>query len=76
VTFTATVTGHSGKIPDGETVTFYTGKTILGVGSTSNGVASLTTSFSKAKTYPIKATYSGDNVFEPSSGTVKQIVTP
>jgi hypothetical protein len=76
VTFTATVTAHSGKVPDGETVTFTTGKTVLGMGSTSNGSANLTTSFSKAKTYTIKATYAGDDVFEPSAGTFKQIVDP
>jgi hypothetical protein len=76
VTFTATVSSHSGRIPDGETVTFSTGKTVLGTGSTSNGIATLTTSFAKAKTYSIKATYTGDNVFEPSVGTFKQVVSP
>jgi hypothetical protein len=74
VTFTATVTSHNATIPNGEIVTFSSGKTTLGTGTITGGVASLTTSFSKAKTYTVKAAYPGDNTFEPSSGTVKQIV--
>jgi hypothetical protein len=74
VTFTATLTSHNATIPNGEIVTFSSGKTTLGTGNITNGVASLTTSFSKAKTYTIKAAYPGDNTFEPSSGTVKQVV--
>lgn len=76
VTFTATVASRYGTIPNGEGVTFYEGKTTLGQGTTTNGVATLTTTFTKAKTYPIKATYSGDDAFAPSSGTVKQVVDP
>ena len=76
VTFTATVTSNRGKIPDGETVTFSSGKQILGTDTTKSGLASFTTTFSKAKTYTIKATYSGDNFFEPSAGRVKQVVQP
>ena len=56
--------------------TFYNGKTNLGTGKTTNGVASLTTSFSKAKTYAIKADYPGDAFHKKSSGTVKQVVNP
>jgi hypothetical protein len=74
VTFTATVTSPNATIANGEIVTFSSGKITLGTGATSNGVASLTTSFSKAKTYTVKAVYAGDNTFEPSSGTVKQVV--
>lgn len=74
VTFTATVTSRFGSIPNGEEVTFYEGKTTLGQSTTTNGVASFITTFTKAKTYPIKATYSGDDAFAPSSGTVKQVV--
>jgi hypothetical protein len=76
VTFTATVTSKKGVIPNGELVTFSVGKTTLGTGTTTNGVASLTPVLTKAKTYSIKATYSGDDVFEPSSRTVKQVVNP
>ncbi len=74
VIFTATVTSRYGTIPDGELVTFYEGKTTLGTGTTTNGATSLSTTFTKAKTFSIKATYSGDNSYAPSSGTVKQVV--
>jgi len=75
VTFTATITSTPAA-PDGETVTFYNGKTNLGTGTTKNGVATLTTSFAKADTYTIKATYSGDPFRKKSTGTVKQVVNP
>jgi uncharacterized membrane protein len=73
VTFTATITPTP---PNGEVVTFYNGKTNLGTGTTTNGVATLTTSFSKAKTYTIKADYPGDAFRKPSHGTVSQVVNP
>jgi len=75
VTFTATITSDP-PIPDGEVVTFHNGKTNLGTSTTTNGVASLTTSFSKAKTYTVKATYPGDAFHKASKGTVKQVVNP
>jgi hypothetical protein len=71
VTFTATVTSG---VPDGSTITFLHGKTVLGTGTTTHGVASLTTSFSKANTYSIKASYAGDAFHKASSGVVKQVV--
>jgi hypothetical protein len=37
-------------------------------------VATLSTSFAKAKSYTIKASYSGDAFRKASSGTVKQVV--
>jgi hypothetical protein len=73
VTFTATITPTP---PNGELVTFYNGKTELGTGATTNGVATLTASFSEAKTYTIKSTYPGDPFRKPSSATVKQVVNP
>ncbi|MGB0047456.1 MAG: FG-GAP-like repeat-containing protein, partial [Terriglobales bacterium] len=73
VTFTATITPTP---PNGELVTFYDGKTDLGTGATTNGVATLTTSFSAAKTYTIKFTYPGDPFRKPSKATVKQVVNP
>jgi hypothetical protein len=74
VTFTATITSTP-PVPNGEVVTFYNGAgTILGTGTTTNGVASLTTSFPDAKPYGIKATYSRDPFHKASSGTVKQVV--
>ena len=75
VTFTATITSSS-VIPNGSTVTFYDGTASIGTGATTNGVASLTTSFSKAKTYTIKASYPGDAFRKASAGTVKQVVSP
>jgi len=73
VTFTATITSTP-AVPNGELVTFYNGKTEIGTGTTTNTVATLTTSFSAAKTYTIKATYPGDPFRKASSGTVKQVV--
>jgi hypothetical protein len=72
VTFTATITSSS-AIPNGSSVTFYDGTASIGTGATTNGVASLTTSFSKAKTYTIKASY-GDAFRKASAGTVNQVV--
>lgn len=71
VTFTATITPG---VPNGEVVTFYNGGTKLGTGTTASGVATLTTSFSKAGKHTIKAAYPGDAFRKPSSGTVKQVV--
>ena len=73
VTFTATVSSTR-PIPDGQIVAFSTGKTKLGTATTTNGVASLNTSFSKAETYTIKASYAGGGFFGASSGTMKQVV--
>ena len=73
VTFTATISSTP-PVPNGEVVTFYSGSAKIGTGTTANGVASLTTSFSKAGTYTIKASYPGDPFRKKSSGTVKQMV--
>jgi len=74
VTFTATIASSS-TIPDGAVITFSTSKISLGTGTTKNGIASLTTSFAKAKTYTIKASYPGDAFHKASAGSVKQMVT-
>jgi len=73
VTFTATITSIS-SIPDGSTVTFYEGKNEIGTATTTNGVASMTTSFSEPKTYVIVAKYAGDAFHKASLGKVKQVV--
>lgn len=73
VTFTATITSTP-PVPNGEVVTFYNGTTDLGTGTTTNGVATLTTSFSKALMRAAKATYSGDPFHKASSGTVRETV--
>jgi Bacterial Ig-like domain (group 3)/FG-GAP-like repeat len=68
------VTTSSRTVPDGEVVTFYNGSTRIGSGTTTNGVASLVTSFPKSGKYMIKATYSGDLYHKASSGTLAQVV--
>jgi len=74
VTFTATVTSTHGAIPDGELVTFLDNTTAIGTSTTASGVATFTTSLLTAKTHFIKAIYAGDAIFEPSNGSVKQVV--
>lgn len=78
VTFTATVTSNpiDPVVADGTVITFSASKTVLGTGLTKNGVATFTTSFSKAKTYSIKASYPGDTFHKASYGAVKEIVHP
>jgi hypothetical protein len=74
VTFTATVTSKYGAPPDGELVTFYNGKTMLGSAALAGGTAAYTTSTLSAGKHTIKATYAGDNIFKQSSGHVTQVV--
>jgi predicted membrane protein len=75
VTFTATVTSKLGAPPDGETVTFMKGTTVLGTGTLSGGSASYATSALKVGTNAIKAVYPGDPSFAPStSKPVSQVV--
>jgi Bacterial Ig-like domain (group 3)/FG-GAP-like repeat len=74
VTLTATVTSSFGAIPDGEPATFYDGTTALASVALKSGVAAYTTSFLSARTHLLKAVYSGDGVFAPSSGKTSQVV--
>jgi hypothetical protein len=74
VTFTATVTSGSGTIPNGEVVVFSDNGETIGTSTTTGQVATFTTSSLAARTHGIKATYSGDAAFKPSSGPVKQVV--
>jgi uncharacterized repeat protein (TIGR03803 family) len=75
VTFTAAVTSSLGAPPDGDTVTFKHGTTVLGTGSLSGGSASFTTSALPVGTNLIKAVYGGDTQFAAStSNLVKQVV--
>jgi hypothetical protein len=73
VTFTAAVTATLG-VPNGETITFHDGATVIGTATTGNGFAKLNTSTLKVGTHTIEAVYPGDAAFTPSSGTVKQTV--
>jgi hypothetical protein len=73
VTFTAFVLG-SPTAPTGS-VTFKQGSTILGTVPLANGQASFTTTFTKAGTFSIVASYSGDPHYPAKNSTiVKQVV--
>jgi uncharacterized repeat protein (TIGR03803 family) len=75
VTFTAVVASSAGAPPDGETVSFMKGKTVLGTGTLSSGSATFTTSILKVGTKDVKAVYGGDFDFLNSkSNTVQQVV--
>jgi hypothetical protein len=75
VTFTATVSSSAGTPPDGETVSFMKGSTVLGTGTLSGGEASFTTSSLPVGTSVVDAVYSGDLNFEPgTSNKVKEVV--
>jgi hypothetical protein len=75
VTFTALVISGNGAPPNGETVTFMKGKTVLGTGALSGGSAAFTTSTLPAGANSITAVYGGDSNFAGStSNAVKQVV--
>ena len=75
VTFAAVVTSSLAAPPDGDTVTFKEGTTVLGTGSLSGGSASFTTSALPVGTNLVRAVYAGDPDFLGStSNTVKQVV--
>src|SRR5450755_2905297 len=75
VTFKAAVTSKLGAPPDGETVSFMKGTTVLGTGTLSAGSASFTTSALKVGNNAITAVYGGDASFAGSkSKAVKQVV--
>ena len=76
IEFTATVNSSGSAPPDGETVTFTEGSTILGTGTLSGGIAALSTSGLGAGTEAVVATYNGDANFGAStSKPVKQVVS-
>ena len=75
VTFTALITSSAEAPPDGETVSFMKGKTVLGTGTTSGGSASFSTLTLRVGTTTVTAVYSGDFYFLGSkSNYVKQVV--
>jgi large repetitive protein len=78
VTITAIVSSLQGSIPDGETITFFEGfeknRVQIGTGTTSGGVARLTTSSLPAGGDALTAVYPGDGTFKASHGTFKQAV--
>lgn len=74
VTFIASVSGIQGILPQG-TVTFKQGAKTLGSGTLANGQASFATSFTKAGTFSIVGSYSGDQNYKAAkSAAIKQIV--
>ncbi len=75
VTFTARVTSPDGSIPDGELITFFDAKTVLGSVPLSAGTAELTTSFALATKHLIKAVYGGDGTFKAGQQSIVQVVT-
>jgi hypothetical protein len=75
VTFVAVVTDNTATPPDGETVTFKKGTTVLGTGTLSGGSATFTTSTLKVGTTSVTAVYAGYSNFGPStSKAVSQVV--
>jgi hypothetical protein len=67
VTFTSGVSSPFGAPPDGETVTFKQGSTVLGTGTLSSGSASLSTTAVAVGTRHITAVYAGDANFTAST---------
>lgn len=78
VFYEATVTSSIGVPPDGETISFMNGTTILGTGTLSDGLATFDpTETLKVGTTSITAVYAGDSAFMPSkSKPLMQRVTP
>src|ERR1700691_1087262 len=75
IAFTATVTSSGGSPPDGETVAFEHGSTVLGTGTLSGGAATLSTSGLGVGTEAVVAVYGGDANFGGSSSKpVSQVV--
>lgn len=75
VTFTAVVSSGVGAPPDGETVLFMRGTTVLGTGMLIGGSANYAISTLKVGTTSVTATYDGDSNFASSkSHALKQVV--
>jgi uncharacterized repeat protein (TIGR03803 family) len=73
VTFTSQVSSTV-TIPNGGLVTFFAGTSQIGTATTTGGVATFNTSTLSVGTKTIKATYAGNGMLTPSSGTVVQVV--
>jgi hypothetical protein len=75
VTFTAAVSSTAGTPPNGETITFNNGSSVLGTATLSGGIAALTTSSLPAGIFTITATYAGDTNFAASTSPgLRQVV--
>ncbi len=75
VVFTAKVTSSIGTPPDGETVTFKQGATVLETGTLSGGTAAFSISTLGVGPKAITAVYAGDSNFASSSKTMSQVVS-
>jgi len=77
VTLTATLSSIAAPPPDGETVQFVVGSTVIGSATLTGGVAQLTTSALPVGRDSIVANYAGDGNFLPTkSAALKQVVNP
>jgi hypothetical protein len=75
VIFTAAVTSSIGAPPDGETVSFKQGSTVLGTGILSGGIASISISTLGVGDKAITAVYGGDaNLTSSKSEVLSQVV--
>jgi len=75
VVLTATLSPYSGS--NGESVTFYSGTTSIGVGTLASGVATLNTTSLALATSSLKAVYGGDtNLSASTSNTLSFKVSP
>jgi hypothetical protein len=76
VALTATITSSIGHPPNGETVTFKQGATVLGTGALSGGTAKFSTIALGVGTKSLRAVYGGDSKFASStSKPVRQVIT-
>ena len=74
VTFTSTTTSTDGTVTNGVTVTFYDGSTQIGTGTTTGGVAQLTSSALVVGSHTINATFAGNTMYATSSGSLTQAI--
>jgi hypothetical protein len=75
VTFSATIRSTIGPLPDGATVTFFDGTSLIGMTTTAAGIATFVTSSLAPGKHTIIASYSGDASFRPSRAGIKQTVS-
>jgi hypothetical protein len=73
VTFTATVTSTV-TVPNGTVVNFESNLTQLGYGTTTNGVATLTTSFTNTGSFTVRATTVANGYLQGSTGATTQVI--
>src|SRR5262249_2582415 len=74
VKFIATITSSSGTPPDGEPINFSNDLKTYATAPLKAGKASIEISSIPAGAPTIKATYPGDNTFDTSSASIKQVV--